>query len=126
MFSFILSVLTVVVVLSAVAVPAPDRTTTDDSLQTKTPRAVSESAETSEILITITDEIPTKRITEFKGLISVSRKSTGVFPEEAISAFRQEAHNTGANGIINFRLVVDSGPSPNRLFILYGNAVVVE
>lgn len=126
MFSFILSVLTVVIVLSGVAVPTPDRTTPDDSLQAKAPRAVSEIAETSDILISITDEIPTKRIAEFKGLISVSRTSIRGLPEEAISALRQEAHIIGANGVINFRLVVVSGPTLNRSFVLYGNAVVVE
>lgn len=125
-FSFIFSVLTVVVVLSGVAVPTPDRTTPDDSLQAKAPGAISEIAGTPDVLISITDEIPTKGIKEFKGLISVSRTSTGGLPEEAISAFRQEARIIGANGVINFRLVVDSGPSPNRLFILYGNAVLVE
>ena len=51
----------------------------------ETPRALSEKiAETSEILIG--DPWPkyfTKPITEFNGLISVSRKSTGILPEEA-------------------------------------------
>ena len=66
MFSFILSVLTVVIVLSWSRCPNSwTRTTPDDSLQAKAPRAVSEIAETSDILISITDEIPTKRIAEF-------------------------------------------------------------
>ena len=126
MFSFIFALLTVAVVLAGVPGPTPARTTADDSLQAKATGAVSVIAETPDIHISITDEIPTKQITKFKGLITVSRASTGGLSEEAISALKQKAHIIGANGVINFRIVVVSGPTPVRLFVLYGNAVDVQ
>ena len=126
MFSFILPLVIVVAVLSGFETANPERTTLGDSLQAKATEAASEITETPEIHISITDQIPTKRITEFKGLISVSQSSVSDFPEEAISELKREAHFIGADGIINFRIVAVSSPLPPRLFVLYGNAVNVE
>ena len=131
MFLFGIPALIVNVLVLAVVIVTSGSDRADNSLQAQVPKSVSSTLVQPEILISVTDEIPTKRIVEFKNLVMVSRSWSQVLPGDPLpgrvmSQFTQEVQNVGANAVINFRIEVVTHPSPLRTFILFGNAVVVE
>lgn len=124
MFFFGLPALIINVLLLVVVTMTPCRDRSDNFLQVHEPEPVSGAVVQSGILISMADEIPTKQIVEFKNLVMVTQSSG--LPMDAMPAFIQEVQNMGANGVVNFRLEVITGPTPHQTSILYGNAVVVE
>ena len=79
----------------------------------------------SDILVSNTNEIPNRTVSETKTFVITSKAGRSNLCEAAM-AFMEQVRDRGGNAVIGFSSMTITDATPRTVLVFYGTAVVVE